>query len=314
MSNKVVIKKLKTNRNEITVDASSIFATASSTALNEAQSKLRTTLQALTEAIKANVSAIQVTSIALVEVVHSGAGQNGLKVVPAKSELNEVLKIQIEAIAINDDGTKNEAVTKSLVSSGATICEQAWCILAGHFRIAYRPRLSNYHFKGQDKANFKPNPKIHIKGVFRASNVPFPKFKDNGNIRTNSPDDIVPVTTADTKNTFGRYMQQRPINNDQTGFDTVERNAKIESVSSAKEFKTAIIGIMSFWKNQGFKDGEVLTALWDNEELESLIRSDIFDLAIEFSDLVIKTKTRADAMQGEEIHKIEQLLLSKKVA
>ena len=103
-----------TKKNEITVNASNAFATASTFTLDVAQDVLRNSLKALNTANQKAVSAIQVSSIALVTVVHAGAGEAGLLVVPAKSELNEVLKPQIEAIAVNDDGTKNEAMARPL--------------------------------------------------------------------------------------------------------------------------------------------------------------------------------------------------------
>jgi len=295
-----------TKKNEISVNASNVFNTASNVTLDNAQATLRTSLQALNTALEKGVSAIQVSAVALVNVVHSGAGEDGLKLVPAKSELNEVLKIQIEAIAVNADGTKDEKLSRSLGGSAGLICEQAWCILAGHFRIAYRPKGDNVYFAGQDKAGFSPNPKIHAKGVFRASNVPFPKFKDNGNIRTNSPDDIVPVSATDTKNTFARYMQQKKINADQTGFEITERAGKIETIANAKEALTATLGLVSWFNNQGFVDGQVSADLWDNEELDSSVRNPLFNALIDFSNLIIKAKTVADAIQAEEKLKADE--------
>ena len=302
-----------TKKNEITVNASADFATASSVTLEVAQSKLRTSLQALDNANQKAVSAIQVSSIALVDVVHAGAGEAGLLVVPAKSELNEVLKVQIEAIAVNDDGTKNEAMSRSLGSSSATICEQAWCILAGHFRVAYRPKAENTYFAGQDKDGWTPNPNIHTQGVFRASNVPFAKFKDNGNIRTNDPDDIVPVTRKDTANSFLHYALQKKIANDQTAFDVEERSKKVETISTAKEAKTATLGLISWFKNQAFVDGKVCADLWDNEELDTLVRSSLFDTLLDLKDEVVKAKTVADAMQAEESLKAKEAQESAKL-
>ena len=132
-----------TKNNQITVNASADFATASTVTLDVAQGKLRTSLQALNTATEKAVSAIQVSAMALTHVVHAGAGEDGLKVVPTKPELNELLKVQIEAVAVCADGTKNEPMAKSLSSSGATICEMTWCILAGHFIEGYRPKNEN---------------------------------------------------------------------------------------------------------------------------------------------------------------------------
>ena len=295
-----------TKNNEITVNASTTFATASSVTLDNAQSKLRTSLQALKKANDKAVVAIQVSAIALVAVVHSGAGEDGLKAVPTKAEILALLKVQIEAVAINDDGTKNVPMFNSLVSSGKIICEMTWCILAGHFRVAYRPKAENTYFAGQDKDGWTHNPNIHTQGVFRASNVPFAKFKDNGNIRTNSPEDIVPVTTKDTTNTFLHYALQKKIANDQTGFDVQERSGKVETISTAKEAKTATLGLISWFKNQAFVDGKVCADLWDSEELDTLVRSSLFDTLLDLKDEVVKAKTVADAMQAEESLKAKE--------
>ena len=290
---------IMTKNNQITVNASGVFATKSTVPLNTAKSELRTSLQALNTAIGKAVSAIQVSAIALTDVVHAWSGEKGLKVVPTKPELNELLKVEIEAVAVCDDGTKNEPMAKSLASSGATICEMTWCILAGHFRVGYRPKGDNVWIDAQDKDDWKPNPNIHTKGVFCASNVPFPKFKDNGNVRTNSPEDMVPVTATNTKSTFGRYMLQKPINSEQTGFAVAERNGKVETVANSKEAMRAVLGLKSWFKNMAFVDGQVTSVLWDENELDNLCTNTLFDACNEFAQLVISARTVADAQMEE---------------
>ena len=288
-----------TKNNQITVNASDVFATKSTISLDNAQSNLRTSLHALNASMEKAVSAIQVSAMALTNVIHAGAGEEGLKQVPTKPEINDLLKVQIEAVAVDETGEKNVRKFNSLTSSGSTICQMTWCILAGHFFIGWSPKDKDVWIDSQKMKSWKSNLNIHTQRVFRQSSTPFPKFKDNGNVRTNSPDDMVPVTKKDTENTFARYMLQKKINADQTGFEVAERNGKIETVANSKEALTATLGLTSWFKNQAFVDGAITDELWDRKEIDNLCTNALFDELHEFAKLVISARTVADANMAE---------------
>ena len=295
-----------TKNNQITVNASGVFATKSTISLDNAQSNLRTSLHALNTVTEKAVSALQASAMALTKVIHAGAGEEGLKQVPTKPEINDLLKVQIEAVAVDETGTKNVRKFNSLTSSSSTICQMTWCILAGHFVIGWSPKDKDVWIDSQKMKSFKHNPNIHTPRVFRLSCTPFPKFKDNGNVRTNSPDDMVPVTKKDTENTFARYMLQKKINADQTGFEVAERNGKIETVANSKEAMTATLGLTSWFKNQAFVDNVITDELWNTDELDGSVRNSLFDALIDFSKLIVQAKTVADAVQAEEKVKADE--------
>ena len=286
-------------KTEIIANVVATFNKKSDVNISTAQSKLRDSLETFEKATRNAVSKLQVCSIALVKVVHAGAGDNGLDVVPDKKTLKELLKVQIDAIATNKDGSKDEVKARNINASAERICEQAMLILKGDFIIAWSPKGDNVYFEGQNRKDFKPNLNTHEERVFRPSNVPFPKFKDNGNVRTNSPKDIVPVTVKDTQDTYGKEFLQKPLNADLTGFEVAERSQKVETVANAKEALTATIGLTSWFKSQGFVDGQISADLWDNEELDNLCTNSLFDALHELSKLILQARTVADAQMAE---------------
>ena len=286
-------------KTEIIANVVATFNKKSDVNISTAQSKLRDSLETFEKATRNAVSKLQVCSIALVKVVHAGAGDNGLDVVPDKKTLKELLKVQIDAIATNKDGSKDDVKARNINASAERIVEQAMLILKGDFIIAWSPKGENVFFDGQNRKDFKPNPNTHEERVFRPSNVPFPKFKDNGNVRTNSPKDIVPVTVKDTQDTYGKEFLQKPLNADLTGFEVAERSQKVETVANAKEALTATLGLTSWFKSQGFVDGQISADLWDNEELDNLCTNSLFDSLHELSKLILQARTVADAQMAE---------------
>ena len=286
-------------KTEIIANVVATFNKKSDVTISTAQSKLRDSLETFEKATRNAVSKLQVCSIALVKVVHAGAGDNGLDVVPDKKTLKELLKVQIDAIATNKDGSKDEVKARNINASAERIVEQAMLILKGDFIIAWSPKGNNVYIDSQKMKSFEPNTNIHEERVFRPSNVPFPKFKDNGNVRTNSPKDIVPVTVKDTQDTYGKEFLQKPLNAELTGFEVSERSQKVETVSNAKEALTATLGLTSWFKSQGFVDGQVTADLWDNEELDNLCTNSLFDSLHELSKLILQARTVADAQMAE---------------
>ena len=286
------------NKNEIIANVSKSFNKKADVNISDAQSKLRDTLENYEKATRNAVTKLQLCSIALVKVVHSGAGNNGLDTVPEKKYLKELLKVQIEAIC-TIDGVKDEVKAKNIGASAEKIAEQAMLILKGDFIIGWSPKGDNVFFEGQLKKGFKPNPNTHEERVFRPSNVPFPKFKDNGVLRTNSPKDIVPVTSEMTTSAYKHYFLSVPLNNDRTGLEVNEREKPLKTVSNAKEALTATLGLMSWVKNQGFVDGQISADLWDSAELDNLVMNPLFLNLIELSKLLVEAKTVADAQMSE---------------
>jgi len=302
-------------KTEIIANVTASFNNQSDVNLNTAQGNLRNCLVTFEKATRNAVSKLQVCSIALVKVAHAGAGEKGLQVVPDKKTLKELLKVQIDAVCTDADGKKDEVKARNISASAERICEQAMLILKGDFIIGWSPKGDNVFFEGQKKADFKPNPKLHEERVFRPSNVPFPKFKDNGNIRTNSPEDIVPVTVTDTQNTYGKEFLQKPLNNEQTGFEVVERGGKVQTVANAKEGLRAILGLQSYFKENIYKDGdaEVGADAFDPDELDKLVTSDLFEEMKVFAQQVNTAWTVIQAVQKEEEIKIKDQIAKAKL-
>tara|TARA_R100001082_G_C4348160_1_gene153245 strand:- start:148 stop:1185 length:1038 start_codon:yes stop_codon:yes gene_type:complete len=298
-----------TKKNEMNVTASSAFTTAPTIGKDVAQATLRNSLKTLEKSKDKVNNWTQVSAIALARLVHCNS-DNGLDLVPSRVELADVLQGQIEAIAVHDDGTKDDALAGSLKRTGKIICQMTWGILAGHFFVGYcgNPSAKKYtYFKGQEKDGWKPNPNIHTEKVFKKANAIFPKGKDSsGNLNTLSPNDIHPVTNGDAEDCYKMHMLRADLNADYTGFAPKERASKVETISTAKEAKIATLGLISWFKNQAFVDGKVCADLWDNEELDTLVRSSLFDTLLDLKDEVIKAKTVADAMQAEESLKAKE--------
>ena len=89
------------------------------------------------------------------------------------------------------------------------------------------------------------------------------------------------------------------MNAELTGFEVSERSQKVETVSNAKEALTATLGLTSWFKSQGFVDGQVTADLWDNEELDNLCTNSLFDSLHELSKLILQARTVADAQMAE---------------
>lgn len=298
-----------TKKNEMNVTASTAFTTAPTIEKDVAQATLRNSLKTLEKTKDKVNNWTQVSAIALARLVHCNS-DNGLDLVPSRIELADVLQGQIEAIAVHEDGTKDDALAGSLKRTGKIICQMTWAILAGHFFVGYcgNPSAKKYtYFSGQEKDGWKPNPNIHTEKVFKKANAIFPKGKDSsGNLNTLSPNDIHPVTNGDADDCYKMHMLRADLNGDHTGFAPNERASKVETISSAKEAKTATLGLISWVKNQGFVDGQVSADLWDTDKLDGHVRNTLFDALIEFSTLIVKAKTVADAMQAEESLKAKE--------
>ena len=294
--------KKKSNDIYVNVTASDAFSSASEIGVDVAQSTLRNSLRTLDTAKNKVENQTQVSAIALARYVHASS-PDGLDHVPAREQLTDVFLGHVDAIAVNEDGTKNDTLAGSLKSSGKIICQMAWAILAGHFFIGWcgNPDKKNYtFFEGQNKKDFQHNPNIHFEKVFKKANAIFPMKKDSsGNLNTNYAKDIHPVTNEDAINCYKVHLLRVGFNNDKTGFAPQERAGKVETVSNAKEALTAILGMMSFFKNQAFVDGQVTSVLWDENELDNLCTNTFFDTCHEFAQLVIQARTVADAQMAE---------------
>jgi len=294
--------KKKSNDIYVNVTASDAFSSASEIGVDVAQSTLRNSLRTLDTAKNKVENQTQVSAIALARYVHASS-PDGLDHVPAREQLTDVFLGHVDAIAVNEDGTKNDTLAGSLKSSGKIICQMAWAILAGHFFIGWcgNPDKKNYtFFEGQNKKDFRHNPNIHFEKVFKKANAIFPMKKDSsGNLNTNYAKDIHPVTNEDAINCYKVHLLRVGFNNDKTGFAPQERAGKVETVSNAKEALTAILGMMSFFKNQAFVDGQVTSVLWDENELDNLCTNTFFDTCHEFAQLVIQARTVADAQMAE---------------
>jgi len=301
--------KKKSNDVYVNVTASSAFSSASEIEVDVAQSTLRNSLRTL-DTVKNKVeNQTQVSAIALARYVHASS-PDGLDHVPAREQLTDVFLGHVDAIALNEDGTKNDTLAGSLKSSGKIICQMTWGILAGHFFIGWcgNPDKKNYtFFEGQNKEDFQHNPNIHFEKVFKKANAIFPKRKDSsGNLNTNYAKDIHPVTNEDAVNCYKVHLLREQFNNDKTGFAPKERAGKVETVATSKEAMTAILGLTSWFNNQAFVDNVITDVLWNTDELDSSVRNSLFDALIDFSTLIVQAKTVADAVQAEEKLKADE--------